>query len=46
MDKARFAVVALISTLLCGRYIYAINIYNAKSHVFNVSNDVSKVSIS
>ena len=47
MDKARFAVVALISTLLCGRYIYAIDIYTMlKSHVVNVSNDVSKVSIS
>ena len=30
MDKVRFAVVALISTLLCGPYIYAINICNAK----------------
>ena len=34
MDKARFAVVALISTLLCGRYIYAINMYNAKKPRF------------
>ena len=46
MDKPRFAVVALICTLLCGRYVSAISFTMLKSHVFNVSNDVSTVLIS
>ena len=43
MDKARFAVVALIWTLLSGFNIILTLYKVLESHLFNDSNDISRV---